>query len=164
MIRPIKTYPDKVLRSVAKEVAELTDDIRRVCADMLETMCAARGVGLAANQIGVPLRIITVEAGTDKQSTPLVIINPQIVNSTGEESGEEGCLSIPGYYETIKRSKGVVVKGSNPDGEELKLECEGLLARACQHELDHLNGILFIDRLSPVKKQLFKREYSKEKK
>ncbi len=164
MIHPIRTYPDKVLRSVAKEVAQITDDVRRVCADMVETMCSARGVGLAANQIGVSLRIIALETGSEKQSVPLVLINPELSELAGEDTAEEGCLSIPGFYETVKRAKKAIVKGSNPEGKTLRIECEGLLARACQHELDHLDGVLFIDRLSPVKKQLFKREYAKEKK
>jgi peptide deformylase len=164
MIRPIRTYPDKVLRNVAKEVTEVTDEIRGICADMIETMCSARGVGLAANQIGESLRIITVETGSEKESAPLVIINPEILGLDGEDVGEEGCLSIPGFYETVKRAKKAVVKGSTPEGKGLKIECEGLLARACQHEIDHLNGILFVDHLSPIKKQLFKREFAKEKK
>jgi peptide deformylase len=164
MIRTIRTYPDKVLRNVAKEVTQITDDVRQVCADMVETMCSARGVGLAANQVGVALRIIVVEAGSEKESTPLVIINPEILELQGEDMAEEGCLSIPGFYEIVKRGKNAHVKGSDLEGKEFRIECEGLLARACQHELDHLNGILFVDHLSPVKKQLFKREYAKEKK
>jgi peptide deformylase len=164
MVRPIRTYPDKVLRNVAEDVIQVTDDIRQVVTDMLETMCSARGVGLAANQIGVPLRIITIETEFDEQSAPLVIINPEILESQGEDTGEEGCLSIPGFYETVKRAKKATVRGSDLEGKEFRIECEGLLARACQHELDHLNGILFVDHLSPIKKQLFKREYAKEKK
>jgi peptide deformylase len=164
MVRPIRTYPDKVLRNVAKDVIQVTDDIRRVATDMVETMCSARGVGLAANQIGVPLRIITIETEFDEQSAPLVIINPEILELQGEDTGEEGCLSIPGFYETVKRAKKAVVRGSDLEGKEFRIDCEGLLARACQHELDHLNGILFVDHLSPIKKQLFKREYAKEKK
>ena len=164
MVRIIRTYPDKVLRNVAKQVTQVTDDVRQVCIDMVETMCSARGVGLAANQIGISLRIITVETAPEKQSAPLVIINPEIMDLQGEETAEEGCLSLPGFYEVVKRGMKATVRGSNLEGKEVSIECEGLLARACQHELDHLNGILFIDHLSPVKKQLFKREYAKEKK
>jgi peptide deformylase len=164
MIRSIKTYPDRVLREVAKEVPEINEDVRKICADMIETMRAARGVGLAANQIGLPLRIITVDAGTEKESAPIAVVNPEIVKLDGEDICEEGCLSIPGFFETVKRAKKATVRGSSPKGEELEIECEGLLARACQHEVDHLNGVLFVDRLSPVKKQLFKREYAKENK
>jgi peptide deformylase len=164
MIRSIRTYPDKVLRNVAKDVTEMTDEVRQICTDMIETMCSARGVGLAANQIGLSLRIITVDAGSEKESAPVVIINPEILALDGEDIGEEGCLSIPGFYETVKRAKKAVVRGRSPEGKDLMIECEGLLARACQHEVDHLNGILFVDHLSPVKKQLFKREFTKEKK
>jgi len=164
MIHTIRTYPDGVLRRVADEVKNITDEVRELASDMAETMCAARGVGLAANQIGRSFRIITVEAGSEKESKPLVILNPIIVTLDGEDAAEEGCLSIPGFYETIKRAKEVMAKGVDIDGKELTIECSGLLARAFQHELDHLNGILFVDHLSTVKKQLFKREYAKEKK
>jgi peptide deformylase len=164
MIREIRTYPDKILRRAAQKVDVVTDEVRALCADMIETMCAARGVGLAANQIGVPLRVITIETGTDKRSAPLVVVNPEILQTEGEDAAEEGCLSIPAFYETVKRAKKVVLRGCDPQGRELAMECDGLLARACQHEVDHLNGILFVDHLSPVKKQLFKREWAKENK
>jgi peptide deformylase len=157
-------YPDEVLRKVAKEVCSVTDEVCRVCADMVETMCAVRGVGLAANQIGLALRIVTVETGSEKDSAPVAVLNPEIVSLEGEEAGEEGCLSIPGFYETVKRAKKALVKGITLDGKEFRVECSGLVARAFQHELDHLEGVLFVDHLSPVKKQLFKREYAKEKK
>jgi peptide deformylase len=153
-----------VLRRVAGEVREITDEIRKLCGDMVETMGAARGIGLAANQIGVSLRIITIEMGTEKERDPLVIVNPEIVLVEGEDAGEEGCLSIPGFYETVKRGKKVVVRGKDLGGNACTVEGTDLLARALQHEVDHLNGILFIDYLSPIKKQLFKREYGKEKK
>lgn len=164
MIYSIRVHPDKVLRRVAGEVGAITDDIRRLCNDMVETMGSARGLGLAANQIGISLRIITLETGSEKESSPLVIINPRIVGLDGEDLTEEGCLSIPGFYEAVKRAKKAVVRGKDADGKEFAFECNGLLARAVQHEVDHLNGILFVDYLSPVKKQLFKREYGKEKK
>ena len=164
MIYVIRTHPDRVLRRVAGVVGAMTDEIRLLCNDMVATMTAAHGLGLAANQIAVPLRIITVEAGSEKESDPLVLINPRIVRLEGEETGEEGCLSIPGFYETVKRAKKAVVEGRGLDDREFTIECNGILARAVQHEVDHLNGILFIDYLSPVKKQLFKREYKKEKK
>lgn len=164
MIHAIRTHPDRVLRKVAGVVGPTTDEIRLLCDDMVETMGAAHGLGLAANQIGVSLRIITIEAGSEKESDPLVLINPRIIRLEGEEAGEEGCLSIPGFYETVKRAKKAVVEGRSLDDREFTIECNGILARAVQHEVDHLNGILFIDHLSPVKKQLFKREYGKEKK
>jgi peptide deformylase len=164
MIRVIRTYPDKVLRRVAKKVDDITEDICTLCNDMVETMQSARGVGLAANQIGVSLRVITVETGTDRHSAPLAIINPEILATEGEDAAEEGCLSIPAYYETVKRAQKVTVSGIDVRGDSVTIECEGLLARACQHEIDHLDGILFVDHLSPVKKQLFKKEFMKDKK
>jgi peptide deformylase len=166
MIRPIKTYPEdiEILRKPAKEVADVTDEVRSICSDMIETMQAAHGVGLAANQIGLALRIVTVDTGSDKESAPVAVLNPRIVSLEGEETAEEGCLSIPGYYETVRRAKKALVRGITIEGEDFRLECSGLVARAFQHEIDHLEGILFIDHLSPVKKQLFKREFAKEKK
>lgn len=164
VIRAIITHPDRVLRRVAGEVDTITDDVRCLCSDMLETMAAAHGVGLAANQVGVCLRVITLETGSEKESLPVVIINPRIVELEGEDVAEEGCLSIPGFYEVVKRAQKAIVAGKDTEGRELKVECAGLLARAVQHEVEHLNGILFIDHLSPVKKQLFKREYGKERK
>ncbi len=164
MVHPIRKYPDSCLRKIAAEVHDITDETRRLCADMVETMHIANGIGLAANQIGVALRIIALETGSEKESKPVVILNPVIIKLEEEDVGEEGCLSIPGFYETVRRARKATVKGVSLKGEELTIECEGLLARAFQHEVDHLNGILFVDHLSPVKKQLFKREFLKEKK
>jgi peptide deformylase len=149
---------------VAAEVGEINEEIRRLCEDMKETMCAANGVGLAANQIGVSLRVVTVETGSEKESRPIAVLNPEIIELDEDEVGEEGCLSIPGFYEVVKRARKATVKGVSIEGTIITIECEGLLARAFQHEIDHLNGVLFVDHLSPVKKQLFKREYLKEKK
>jgi peptide deformylase len=164
MIRTIRTYGDEILRKPSKKITEVTDEIRLVCSDMIETMYAAHGVGLAANQIGLALCIVTVETGSEKESAPVAVLNPEIVSIEGEEAAEEGCLSIPGFYETVKRAKMALVKGITVDGKEFRIECSGLIARAFQHEIDHLKGVLFVDHLSPVKKQLFKREYAKEKK
>lgn len=164
MIRSIRQYPDKSLRRIAEEVREINDEIQQLCSDMIETMYAAKGIGLAANQVGISLRIVTLETGSEKESRPLVILNPRIIELDEEDTSEEGCLSIPGFYEVVKRARKAIVKGISLKGKELTIECEDLLARASQHEVDHLNGILFVDHLSPVKKQLFKREYLKEKK
>ncbi len=164
MIRTIKTHPDDVLRRVAQDVDSITEEIRTLCDDMVDTMIAANGVGLAANQVGVCLRVITLETGTEKESVPVVIINPRILGLEGEETAEEGCLSVPGFYESVKRATKAIVSGENLEGRRFEVECTGLLARAVQHEVEHLDGILFIDHLSPIKKQLFKREYGKEKK
>ncbi len=160
-IHQIRKYPDPVLRRVASRVTDVSDELCRLSEDMLETMRAARGIGLAANQIGHAIRIISLDVG-EKESQPLVILNPEIVERASEEAAEEGCLSLPGFYETVKRAKKVLVKGVTVDGKEFTLECEGLLARAFQHEIDHLDGILFVDHLSPVKRQLFRKEYMKE--
>ncbi len=164
MIRTIKTHPDDVLRRVAQDVDSITEEIRTLCDDMVDTMAAANGVGLAANQVGVCLRVIALETGTEKESIPVVIINPRILGLEGEETAEEGCLSVPGFYESVKRAGKAIVSGENLEGRRFEVECTGLLARAVQHEVEHLDGILFIDHLSPIKKQLFKREYGKEKK
>jgi peptide deformylase len=161
-IHPIRRYPDPVLRKVAEKVNDVSAEVCKFCEDMVETMRAARGVGLAANQVGVATRIICVDAGGEKESQPIVLINPEIVQLTSEETAEEGCLSLPGFYETVKRARQVLVKAITPEGKEFTMECEGLLARACQHEIDHLNGILLVDHLSPVKKRLFRKEYMKE--
>jgi peptide deformylase len=161
-IYPVRKYPDPVLRKVAEKVGDISDAICKLSEDMIETMRAARGIGLAANQVGVSLRIITIEGGLDSQSPALVLVNPEIVESGLEETAEEGCLSVPGFYETVKRAGQVVVKAITLDGKEFRVECGGLLARAFQHEIDHLNGILLVDHLSPVKRQLFRNEYMKE--
>jgi len=143
-------------------VTDISAGLCKLSEDMIETMRAARGVGLAANQIGVPVRIISLELGLEKESQPLVLVNPEIVQLTSEETAEEGCLSLPGFYETVKRARQVLVKAVTLEGKEFSMECEGLLARAFQHEIDHLNGILLVDHLSPVKRQLFRKEYMKE--
>ena len=161
-IHPVRRYPDPVLRKVAEKVTDISAGLCKLSEDMIETMRAARGVGLAANQIGVPVRIISLELGLEKESQPLVLVNPEIVQLTSEETAEEGCLSLPGFYETVKRARQVLVKAVTLEGKEFSMECEGLLARAFQHEIDHLNGILLVDHLSPVKKQLFRKEYMKE--
>jgi peptide deformylase len=161
-IQPIRKYPDPVLKKVAAEVSGITEEVCALADDMLETMRAARGIGLAANQIGVSLRVITLEGGLGNENPPLVLINPEIVERDAEEVAEEGCLSLPGFYETFKRARQVKVRAQTLEGKECVVECEGLLARACQHEIDHLNGLLLVDHLSPIKRQLFRKEYLKE--
>lgn len=127
-------------------------------------MHLAQGAGLAANQVGVSSRLIVIDPRTKKESKPIILINPVIMEQDSEEINEEGCLSFPKFYEYIKRAKKVLVKGINLQGEPFEMECEGFLARAVQHELDHLNGVLLIDHLSPVKKDLFKKKYMKDRK
>ena len=160
-IHPVRRYPDPVLRKVAEKVTDVSTEVCKLSEDMVETMRAARGIGLAANQIGVALRIISLELEKE-DALPLILLNPEIVEVASEEIAEEGCLSLPGFYETVKRARQVLVKAITLEGREFSLECEGLLARAFQHEIDHLNGILLVDHLSPVKRQLFRKEYMKE--
>ncbi|HUJ90100.1 MAG TPA: peptide deformylase [Syntrophorhabdales bacterium] len=161
-IHQVRKYPDPVLRKVAEKVTDISTELCQLSGDMIETMRAARGIGLAANQIGVSLRIISIEAGLEKETLPLILLNPEIVEVASEEIAEEGCLSLPGFYETVKRARQVSVKAITLEGKEFSMECEGLLARAFQHEIDHLNGILLVDHLSPIKRQLFRKEYMKE--
>jgi len=163
-ILTIKTYPDPVLRETASPIKRVTDDIRKLSLDMLETMKVSNGAGLAANQIGVPIRLIVIDAYLTQDKKPFILINPEIIEMESEIIEEEGCLSVPHYYEFVKRAKKVYVKAMDLDENAFEIKCEGPLAKAFQHEIDHLNGILFIDHLSPVKKNIFKRQYNKIKK
>ncbi len=160
-IREIKTYPDPVLRKKTARVEKVDGTLDRLIDDMVETMHAAPGVGLAANQVGVSLQlaVIDVSAREDKaQRHPLiVIINPEILSLEGSVVEEEGCLSIPEYSEKVKRAAKVRIRAQDRTGKVFEMEAEGLLAKAFQHEIDHLNGMLFVDRLSPLKKNIFKR-------
>ena len=160
----IKTYPDPVLRKVCKPIETIHDEMVTLCNDMVETMRLAQGAGLAANQVGVSIRLIVLDPRTKKNDNPIILINPVITEQNSEEITEEGCLSLPKFYEYVKRAKRVFVTGINIKGEPFEMECEGFMARAVQHELDHLNGVLLIDHLSPVKKDLFKKKYMKDRK
>jgi peptide deformylase len=142
-IRMIVKHPDEVLREKAKPVRAVTDNIRKLLNDMAETMYDARGVGLAAPQIGISKRLIVVDVGDEHGLIRMV--NPEILESSGEQFGPEGCLSIPGLQGDVRRKQKVKVKGLDPDGNEIVIDAEGYLARAFQHEIDHLNGVLFID-------------------
>lgn len=164
ILYPIRKYPDPILRQVAAPIEKITEETRTLAADMVETMFAANGVGLAANQVGVSLRLVVIEMGTENQRATVALVNPEIMLATDEEVAEEGCLSVPGFYEPVKRALHVTVKGTDLDGSEKILKCSGLAARAFQHEIDHLDGILFVDRLSPLKRQLFRKEYLKQSK
>ena len=159
----IKTYPDPVPRKACKSLDNNDDTIVTLCNDMVETMRLAHGAGLAANQVGVSVQLCVLDSRSKRDDKPIILINPIIVESDSEEIAEEGCLSFPKFYEYVKRSKTVLVKGINLKGEPFELECDGFLARAVQHELDHLNGVLLIDHLSPVKKDLFKKKYMKDR-
>ncbi|HTG01726.1 MAG TPA: peptide deformylase [Nitrospirota bacterium] len=163
-IRTICTYPDPVLKNKTARVEHIDASLNRLIEDMIETMRAAPGVGLAANQVGVPLQlaVIDVSGREEGEKHPLiVIINPEIISQEGSVVEEEGCLSIPDYSEKVKRSALVKVRAQDRTGRQFEIEAEGLLAKALQHEIDHLNGILFVDRLSPLKKSIFKRKLRK---
>ena len=141
---PIRIAPDPVLRQKAKRVRNIDASIHKLIKDMLETMHDAPGVGLAAPQVGVPLRVIVI--GIPEQED-FALINPEVVKTKGERLVSEGCLSIPGYVGKLKRAESVTVKGRDPSGKEVRIKAEELLAQALEHEIDHVNGILYTDRL-----------------
>jgi peptide deformylase len=162
MIRPILKYGDTVLHDRANPVDAVTADIDRLVDDMIETMYAAPGVGLAAPQVGVPLRIFVIDVSVGRDpSSLMVMINPEFVERDGMQLEEEGCLSVPGFNATVVRPARVVVKGLNRAGFEQQVEGTGLLARAFQHEMDHLDGTLFVDRLRGIKRDLIVRKIRK---
>jgi peptide deformylase len=147
-VRPIRTVPDPVLRQKAKRVKIVDKSIHKLVADMRETLTSANGVGLAAPQVGISLRVIVISIPhEDQKNDEYCFINPEVVRRTGERVVKEGCLSIPGYIGEIKRSERVRVKGLDTNGREQKLSAEGLLAEALEHEIDHLNGVLYVDYL-----------------
>ena len=161
-IRTILRYPDKRLRDKALPVAVVDDEIRKLCDDMAETMYAAPGVGLAAPQIGVSKRIFVIDiASADEKSDLRVFINPEFVAREGETVWEEGCLSFPGIHEEVQRAAKVTVRAIGLDGNAFELTAEGLLAIAVQHEYDHLEGTLMVDRVSLLKRRFIDREMRK---
>ena len=160
MIRTILCYPDPELKKKSQPVAVINDKIRELVRDMADTMYDAPGVGLAAPQIGVHQRVIVIDvAGKDEKPDLIVAINPVIIHAEGETYEEEGCLSVPKYAANVRRHARVVVKGLNLEGEEVTWRAEDLLAIAFQHEIDHLDGILFIDHISQLKREIFRRKY-----
>ena len=161
-VRPILKYPEPRLKQVAAPVKEVTDEIRQLVDDMAETMYAAPGVGLAANQVGVLQRIFVIDiAGEDEPSALRVFINPEITDMSGTQTWEEGCLSFPGVTEEIRRAERVHVKALDRDGKPFELEADGLLAVAIQHENDHLNGVVMLDKLNAVKRKLLGRKLAR---
>lgn len=161
-IRKILYLPDERLRKVAKPVDTFDEPLQTLIDDMFETMYDARGVGLAAPQIGVSLRLSVIDI-TGEKSNQIVIINPEIVSATGEKEFEEGCLSVPGAYDTVVRAEQVTVKALDRFGNPFELKGEGLLAECLQHEIDHLNGKLFVDLLSPLKRMMARKKLDKFK-
>jgi peptide deformylase len=160
----ILEYPDPRLRTKAAAVAEVDDRVRQIIDDMFDTMYDAPGIGLAATQVNVHERIITIDVSEDK-SEPLVFINPEITVLEGEmETMQEGCLSVPGFYEDVTRIEHCLVKALDRDGKAFELECRGLLAVCIQHEVDHLEGKLMVDYISPLKRNRIKDKLEKKHK
>jgi len=161
-ILEIRKYPEKVLKQKASPVTSFDQELQELIDNMIETMYAAPGVGLAAPQVGEPRRVAVIDISSREDKCPLlVIVNPVIVSSEGEVEFEEGCLSLPEYTALVKRSENVVVKALDRDGKAIEVGATDLLAIALQHEIDHLDGILLIDRISPIKREFFKKRYKK---
>jgi len=148
-IIPIRVLPDPVLRQKSKRVRIIDGSIRKLIGNMLETMHSASGAGLAAPQVGTPLRVIVI--GIPEQED-IALINPEIVRRSGERLVNEGCLSVPGYVGELKRAESVTAKGYDQNGKKIRIKADGLLAQALEHEIDHLNGMLYIDRLEDMDK------------
>ena len=159
-ILTILNYPDARLHTVAKPVTAVNDDIRKLISDMAETMYAAPGIGLAATQINWHIQLIIVDT-SQEQNNLLVFINPKIVAKNGEQNYEEGCLSVPGVYETVTRADKITVEALDMNGKKFKLNAEGLLSVCVQHEMDHLLGKVFVEYLSPLKRNRIKSKMQK---
>jgi len=154
-------FPDERLRTVAQPVEQLTPEIRQIASDMLDTMYAEEGVGLAATQVNIHQRIVVIDV-SETRDRPLVLINPEIISKAGCEKSEEGCLSVPETRAVVERAETVSIKALDQDGQPLTLDADGLLAICIQHELDHLQGKLFIDYLSPLKRQRIRAKLEKQ--
>ncbi len=162
-IKPLIILPDPILRQVSKSIETIDSEVKKLADDMLETMYDAPGIGLAAIQIGVARRMLVLDVSKDgEDKKPLVFINPEIVASSDARSVyEEGCLSIPDYYAEVERPAVITVKHLDRDGKEQLTEADGLLATCLQHEIDHLNGVLFIDHISKLKREMVIRKFTK---
>jgi peptide deformylase len=162
-IKPLIILPDPLLRQVSAKVEQVNDDVRRLADDMLATMYDAPGIGLAAIQVGVPLRMLVIDLSKEgEDKAPQVFINPEVVTLSDERSVyEEGCLSIPDYYAEVERPARVGIRHIGLDGQERIVDAEGLLATCLQHEIDHLNGVLFIDHISRLKREMVIRKFTK---
>lgn len=162
-IKPLIILPDPILRQVSTPIETMDSEVKRLADDMLDTMYDAPGIGLAAIQIGVARRMLVLDVSKDgEDKAPLVFINPEIVTSSDARSVyEEGCLSIPDYYAEVERPATITVKHIDRDGKEQIVEADGLLATCLQHEIDHLNGVLFIDHISKLKREMVIRKFTK---
>ena len=164
MIRPILKYGDAPLHQTAKDVIQFDDQLQRLIDDMVETMYAAPGIGLAATQVGVPVRVFVVDLSVGRDPSKLIVmVNPEWVQREGMQLEEEGCLSVPGFNATVVRPSRAVVRGLDRDGEPQSVEGNELLARALQHEIDHLDGVVFVDRLRGIKRDMIVRKITKLK-
>ena len=160
---PILEFPDPRLRTIAKPVEQVDDTLRQLVDDMLETMYAAPGIGLAATQVNIHQRLLVLDVSED-HSRPMVFINPEILLAEGHQVYQEGCLSVPGIFADVKRAEKVAVRALDRDGQPFELEAEGLLAVCIQHEMDHLAGKVFVDYLSPLKRELVRKKLAKQRK
>ncbi len=161
MILDILKYPDKRLRTLAKPVETVNTEIKQQIKDMFETMYDAPGIGLAATQVNFHQRIIVIDV-SDECNQPLCLINPEIIEKNGESEWEEGCLSVPNYYESVKRANEIKVSALNQLGQSVEIDANEMLAVCIQHEMDHLNGILFVDHLSKLKQKRLKKKAEKQ--
>ena len=161
-IMPILHFPDARLREAAVDIDVVDDDVRRLIDDMLETMYDAPGIGLAAPQVNIHKRLIVIDISEDR-SGPLCLVNPCVVSAEGMEETEEGCLSVPGIYEQVERAERVQVRALDRDGVEQTIAADGLLAVCIQHEIDHLDGKLFVDYLSPLKQKRIRKKMEKQR-
>jgi len=159
---PILKYGAPELRTVSKPVDAFDAELEKLSKNMIETMYGSPGIGLAAPQVGLNIRLVTIDLSVGEDPTQLIVIcNPEIVSSEGEQKNDEGCLSIPDFSDTVVRPLRVSIRGLNLKGEEVKYQGDGLLARCFSHEIDHLNGVLFVDRLSPLKRTLIRNKIKK---
>ena len=162
MILPILKYGASELRTVSRPVDSYGEELEKIVKNMFDTMYGSPGIGLAAVRIGLNIRLATIDLSVGEDANQrIVICNPEIVSSEGEQKSDEGCLSLPDFSDTIARPLKLVVRGRNLNGDEITIEAEGLLARCFSHEIDHLNGILFVDHLSPLKRTLIRNKIKK---
>jgi len=160
----ILTYPHPLLKKRCLEVEKIDQEVKRLIRDMTDTMYEANGVGLAACQVGVNKRVIVLDVSPmDPEQDLFALINPEVVAEEEEIDHEEGCLSVPDCLETLKRKQKVRVRGTSPEGKEIELEAQGILAIALQHEVDHLNGVLILDRMSGLKREIYRKKLRKKK-
>ena len=160
----ILKYPHPILKKRSQSVSQIDEEVEKLIQDMKDTMYGAGGVGLASCQVGVPQRVIVLDVSPmDPRHSFLALINPEIISEEGEIDHEEGCLSVPDCLEKVKRKEKVCVKGLSPKGMETEIEADGILAIALQHEIDHINGVLILDRVSRLKREIYRNKLKKEK-